>query len=79
MSVFPDPVLELHTTRSWDFLKENSGIFSHLPPSNDIIIGIVDTGMQLTFCLSPLKYYIFIICVYIYTRMYRLSNSFTSI
>ncbi|XP_021911094.1 CO(2)-response secreted protease-like, partial [Carica papaya] len=45
VSVFPDPVLELHTTRSWDFLKENSGIFSHLPPSNDIIIGIVDTGI----------------------------------
>lgn len=48
VSVFPDSVLELHTTRSWDFLAADSGVRSsprydkHVP--SDVIIGMVDTG-----------------------------------
>ncbi|KAK8989064.1 hypothetical protein V6N11_030432 [Hibiscus sabdariffa] len=54
VSVFPDPVLELHTTRSWDFLKyETSGMIESNPSSDsnstyhdsDAIIGIIDTGL----------------------------------
>lgn len=54
VSVFPDPVLQLHTTRSWDFLKEQSGVGlkpRQVPKSKsslsgeDVIIGILDTGI----------------------------------
>jgi len=49
VSVFPNRVRQLHTTRSWDFLgmplkvKRNSMIESH------IIVGVLDTGMNQTF------------------------------
>ncbi|XP_047977432.1 CO(2)-response secreted protease-like isoform X2 [Salvia hispanica] len=49
VSVFPDPVLKLHTTRSWDFLEaadSNSGSsFPYEQKSVDVIIGIIDTGV----------------------------------
>ncbi|CAI9116990.1 OLC1v1018294C1 [Oldenlandia corymbosa var. corymbosa] len=58
VSVFPDPILQLHTTRSWDFLNAQSKVFkppthqtgsgnskSHSPSGEDTIIGIVDTGI----------------------------------
>ncbi|KAK9735063.1 hypothetical protein RND81_04G181200 [Saponaria officinalis] len=48
--VFRDPRMKLHTTRSWDFLDEESGIpsdfgsqFQHA--STDVIIGMIDTGI----------------------------------
>ncbi|KAK8601352.1 hypothetical protein V6N12_051189 [Hibiscus sabdariffa] len=54
VSVFPDLVLELHTTRSWDFLNvQTSIVIDSNPESNsnstshdsDAIIGILDTGI----------------------------------
>ncbi|ONI21188.1 hypothetical protein PRUPE_2G051800 [Prunus persica] len=49
VSIFPDSILELHTTRSWDFLEAESG---RLPSnkyqrglSSDVIIGMIDTGI----------------------------------
>ncbi|CAA7022680.1 unnamed protein product [Microthlaspi erraticum] len=51
VSVFEDPMLQLHTTRSWDFLESLSGVASSFPiynsfhGSSDIIIGVVDTGI----------------------------------
>ncbi|KAL8159648.1 hypothetical protein V2J09_001185 [Rumex salicifolius] len=52
ISVFPDPKLQLHTTRSWDFLEEEAGIqsFQHYyqqpsSTSDDVIIGMIDTGI----------------------------------
>lgn len=53
VSVFPDLVLQLHTTRSWDFLEVGSSErtrsrYHH--PSNDVIVGIIDTG-KLSFCI----------------------------
>ncbi|XP_070038760.1 CO(2)-response secreted protease-like isoform X2 [Nicotiana tomentosiformis] len=54
VSVFPDPVLQLHTTRSWDFLKYQTGDETNSSPSSrsdsspnvaDTIIGILDTGI----------------------------------
>ncbi|GFQ05300.1 co(2)-response secreted protease [Phtheirospermum japonicum] len=56
VSVFPDRVLQLHTTRSWDFLMSQTPAFifngSTIPPSvsnwstgADTIIGIIDTGI----------------------------------
>jgi len=50
VSVFEDPILELHTTRSWDFLESDLGmrphgiLKHHQHSSNDIIIGVIDTG-----------------------------------
>lgn len=51
LSVFVDPVLKLHTTRSWDFLDAQSGIigppvhqYGHTSPDPDVIIGMIDTG-----------------------------------
>ncbi|KAL5845347.1 hypothetical protein ACOSQ4_011305 [Xanthoceras sorbifolium] len=52
VSVFPDPLLQLHTTRSWDFLKYQTDLLiDSNPKSNsesqgsDTIIGILDTGI----------------------------------
>uniref|UniRef100_A0A0C9SAZ1 TSA: Wollemia nobilis Ref_Wollemi_Transcript_1441_2604 transcribed RNA sequence n=1 Tax=Wollemia nobilis TaxID=56998 RepID=A0A0C9SAZ1_9CONI len=46
VSVFPDPLLELHTTHSWDFLDTQSGISAPAySPSGDTIIGMLDTGI----------------------------------
>lgn len=49
VSVFPDPVLKLHTTRSWDFLEGADSEFRSRYPyeqkSVDVIIGIIDTGI----------------------------------
>ncbi|XP_022769223.1 CO(2)-response secreted protease-like isoform X2 [Durio zibethinus] len=55
VSVFPDPVLELHTTRSWDFLKYQTSVEVESNPNSDsnstsqdsdgAIIGILDTGI----------------------------------
>lgn len=54
ISVFPDPILQLHTTRSWDFLQYQtevesssgpiSGSDNASPKGVDTIIGILDTG-----------------------------------
>jgi hypothetical protein len=53
VSVFPDPLLELHTTRSWDFLKYQTALKIDSQPNpdsgsssldSDTIIGILDTG-----------------------------------
>ncbi|EHA8586345.1 CO(2)-response secreted protease [Cocos nucifera] len=48
VSVFRDRILQLHTTRSWDFLEKESGLRSERlrrRASSDIIIGVVDTGI----------------------------------
>ncbi|KAL0923510.1 hypothetical protein M5K25_007569 [Dendrobium thyrsiflorum] len=56
ISVFVDPIYQLHTTRSWDFLEETSveiewnpaiDAGSSPPPSggSDTIIGLLDTGI----------------------------------
>ncbi|KAI0498222.1 hypothetical protein KFK09_021463 [Dendrobium nobile] len=48
VSVFRDRILQLHTTRSWDFLETESGLGSeraHRRATNDVIIGIIDTGI----------------------------------
>jgi hypothetical protein len=56
VSVFPDPLLELHTTRSWDFLKYQTAVeIDSQPksdsepssPGSDTIIGILDTGRSI--------------------------------
>lgn len=54
VSVFPDPLLQLHTTRSWDFLKYQTSVVIDSTPNSesetssldqsDTIIGILDTG-----------------------------------
>ncbi|XP_021756587.1 CO(2)-response secreted protease-like [Chenopodium quinoa] len=56
VSMFPDPMLQLHTTRSWDFLQYETSVlidsqprFNAVPVSaskgSDTIIGILDTGI----------------------------------
>ncbi|KAL8514799.1 hypothetical protein ACS0TY_013762 [Phlomoides rotata] len=51
VSVFPDPVLQLHTTRSWDFLKYQTSLKIDSSPVDSssveaqTIIGIIDTGI----------------------------------
>lgn len=52
VSVFPDPILQLHTTRSWEFLSLQDQVkvdSSSSSPSStsggaDTIVGILDTG-----------------------------------
>ncbi|KAI3431997.1 uncharacterized protein J3R85_007656 [Psidium guajava] len=54
VSVFKDPLLQLHTTRSWDFLKYQIDLEIDSSPSSDsdlptqeydTVIGIMDTGI----------------------------------
>ncbi|WJX36059.1 hypothetical protein P8452_23976 [Trifolium repens] len=49
VSVFPDPILNLHTTHSWDFLKLQTQVKIDDTLSNssssDIVIGMLDTGI----------------------------------
>ncbi|KAH9752723.1 CO(2)-response secreted protease [Citrus sinensis] len=54
VSVFPDPILKLHTTRSWDFLEAEAeakaptstwSSHKYHNISSDVIIGIIDTGI----------------------------------
>ncbi|CAO2203227.1 unnamed protein product [Urochloa humidicola] len=48
VSVFKDRTLQLHTTRSWDFLELQSGLRSGRlarRASADVIVGVVDTGV----------------------------------
>ncbi|KAK6934037.1 Peptidase S8 propeptide/proteinase inhibitor I9 [Dillenia turbinata] len=50
ISVFPDPMLKLHTTRSWDFLAQESGFRSSGFPhavTTDVIIGVIDTASSI--------------------------------
>lgn len=67
VSVFPDSVLQLHTTRSWDFLETERRILrasatynKHV--SSDVIIGMIDTGIY----IFHLKSYDMIIYINIY-------------
>ncbi|XP_061968703.1 CO(2)-response secreted protease-like [Populus nigra] len=55
VSVFRDPVYQLHTTRSWDFLKYGTDVVIDSSPNSDSnsssggydsIIGILDTGIS---------------------------------
>ncbi|XP_071703413.1 CO(2)-response secreted protease-like [Rutidosis leptorrhynchoides] len=56
VSVFPDPILQLHTTRSWDFLKYQTLVETDIPTraaynvsnsneASDVVIGVMDTGI----------------------------------
>ncbi|KAG9442718.1 hypothetical protein H6P81_018572 [Aristolochia fimbriata] len=53
VSVFPDPVLQLHTTRSWDFLLYQTDLVTDINPGSDVdssrvydtVIGLLDTGV----------------------------------
>ncbi|KAK1576726.1 hypothetical protein Q3G72_016016 [Acer saccharum] len=55
VSVFPDPILKLHTTRSWDFLEppptttsSSTTHHNHHLSTEDVIIGIIDTEASST-------------------------------
>jgi hypothetical protein len=62
VSVFQDPILELHTTRSWDFLDSDLGMkpppaTTHKTSStHDIIIALIDTGKYVTNKYTPTFY-----------------------
>ncbi|CAI0382503.1 unnamed protein product [Linum tenue] len=56
VSVFPDAYYQLHTTRSWEFLKYETGVDIYSDPGSpgstsssshgsDTVIGIIDTGI----------------------------------
>lgn len=46
VSIFPSRKMNLHTTRSWDFMGFSKGV---LEPSQEgnVIIGFIDTGKPL--------------------------------
>ncbi|KAG6484750.1 hypothetical protein ZIOFF_053275 [Zingiber officinale] len=45
ISVFPSKTLKLRTTRSWDFLNFSQRVNRNPTLENDIIIGMIDTGI----------------------------------
>ena len=50
ISVLPNHKLELHTTRSWDFIGFSKGKLG-LPLEGDVIIGLIDTGYYLKYTI----------------------------
>ncbi|KAJ4725704.1 Subtilisin-like protease [Melia azedarach] len=46
VSVFPNRILQLHTTRSWDFLGFNESVIRKRSVEGDIIVGVIDTGIS---------------------------------
>lgn len=60
MSVFRSKTLQLHTTRSWDFLGltlDNSEVIPlQLAFGDDIVVGILDTGFLTS--TSPCSIYL---------------------
>ncbi|XWS28595.1 hypothetical protein CRYUN_Cryun25bG0083900 [Craigia yunnanensis] len=47
ISVFPNTMRELHTTRSWDFLGMPLSVERNLQIESDIIVGVLDTGIYM--------------------------------
>ena len=45
VSVFPSRTLQLHTTRSWDFMGVNEVIKQNPIAESNVIIGVLDTGI----------------------------------
>ncbi|XP_050280659.1 subtilisin-like protease SBT4.3 [Quercus robur] len=45
ISVFPSKTLQLHTTRSWDFIGLQENATRNAQAESDIIIGLLDTGI----------------------------------
>lgn len=45
VSVFPSRILQLHTTRSWDFLGLPETVKRQATIESDIIVGVIDTGI----------------------------------
>lgn len=76
--MFPDPILKLHTTRSWEFLEAEAEAkaprsdwsrHKYHNISSDVIIGIIDTGILIlrkilyTVITSNLKFLFYFILV----------------
>ena len=45
VSVFPSKLLQLQTTRSWDFMGLSETIERKPTTESDVIIGVLDTGI----------------------------------
>lgn len=45
VSVLPNTILKLHTTKSWDFMGVTIGGTVRLPTEGDVIVGLLDTGI----------------------------------
>ncbi|KAM5583484.1 hypothetical protein ABKV19_003405 [Rosa sericea] len=45
VSVFPSRILQLQTTRSWDFMGLNEKVSRNATVESDIIVGVIDTGI----------------------------------
>lgn len=46
VSVIPNHILKLHTTRSWDFMGFSNGTVG-APLQGDVIVALLDTGLYL--------------------------------
>jgi hypothetical protein len=69
VSVFQDPILELHTTRSWDFLDSDLGMkpppatTHQISSTHDIIIALIDTGKYAYFLRKRTFYKLIVFCI----------------
>ncbi|XP_022731895.1 subtilisin-like protease SBT4.3 isoform X2 [Durio zibethinus] len=45
LSIFPNQILHLHTTRSWDFMGFNNTARRNPTMESNVIIGVIDTGI----------------------------------
>lgn len=44
VSVLPNTIYSLHTTRSWDFMGMTTQATHRYPLEGDVIVGMLDTG-----------------------------------
>ena len=51
ISVLPNQILELHSTRSWDFMDFPSKGKVGSPHEGDVIIGFLDTGYYIKYTI----------------------------
>ncbi|ERN19433.1 hypothetical protein AMTR_s00069p00176100 [Amborella trichopoda] len=45
VSVIPNTMLQLHTTRSWDFMGLTMNVTTPAPYETDVVVGLLDTGI----------------------------------
>ena len=45
VSIFPNRLLQLHTTRSWDFMGLSETVKRNPTVESDTIIGVIDSGI----------------------------------
>lgn len=70
VSVLPNTILKLHTTKSWDFMGVTIGGTLRLPTEADVIVGLLDTGICNVICFRSTTHWL---CPFSYLNSIKVS------